>query len=102
MEGLGGRGHVDAADGTVSSDHRRSGGPAPVAVNSRLGTYTNYCNLFDMCAVAIPAGMAGDAQFGVTIYGARLRRRSSVLDVAAGGYCSRSRPLNQRVAALRG
>jgi allophanate hydrolase len=39
----------------------------PVGVNSRMGTYTNFCNLFDMCAVAVPAGMAGQAQFGVTV-----------------------------------
>ncbi|MFF2555641.1 allophanate hydrolase [Nocardia sp. NPDC058058] len=39
----------------------------PIAVNSRLGTYTNFCNLFDLCAVAVPAGTAGAAQFGVTI-----------------------------------
>ena len=28
----------------------------PVGVNSRMGTYTNFCNLFDLCAVAVPAG----------------------------------------------
>lgn len=40
----------------------------PVAVNTRMGRYTNFCNLFDMCAIAIPAGMAADgAQFGVTL-----------------------------------
>jgi allophanate hydrolase len=44
----------------------------PVGVNSRMGTYTNFCNLFDMSAVAIPAGTVdeggrGFAQFGVTL-----------------------------------
>ena len=39
----------------------------PVGVNSRMGTYTNFCNLFDLCAVAVPAGTAGEAQFGVTV-----------------------------------
>ncbi|MUL80805.1 MULTISPECIES: allophanate hydrolase [unclassified Mycolicibacterium] len=40
----------------------------PVAVNSRMGRYTNFCNLFDMCAIAIPAGTVSDgAQFGVTL-----------------------------------
>ncbi|MDP9167534.1 MAG: amidase family protein, partial [Actinomycetota bacterium] len=39
----------------------------PVGVNSRLGTYTNFCNLMDMCAVAVPAGTAGDDQFGVSV-----------------------------------
>jgi allophanate hydrolase len=54
----------------------------PVGVNARLGTYTNFCNLFDMCAVAVPAGAAGDAQFGVTVLG-RAFDDAVVLDVAA-------------------
>lgn len=44
----------------------------PVGVNSRMGTYTNFCNLFDMSAIAVPAGTVnegdrGIAQFGVTL-----------------------------------
>lgn len=40
----------------------------PIGVNSRLGTYTNFCNLFDMAAIAIPAGETEDgAKFGVTL-----------------------------------
>jgi allophanate hydrolase len=39
----------------------------PVGANSRLGIYTNFCNLFDLCAVAIPAGTADGGQFGVTV-----------------------------------
>ena len=41
----------------------------PVGVNSRMGTYTNFCNLFDLCAVAVPAGQVDGAQFGVTVVG---------------------------------
>lgn len=41
----------------------------PVGVNSWMGTYTNFTNLFDMCAVAVPAGTAEGAQFGVTVVG---------------------------------
>lgn len=59
----------------------------PVGVNSQMGTYTNFCNLFDLCAVAVPAGAVGDSgesvggagssgavpsevtQFGVTVVG---------------------------------
>jgi allophanate hydrolase len=41
----------------------------PVGVNSRMGTYTNFCNLFDLCAVAVPAGEVDGAQFGVTVVG---------------------------------
>jgi allophanate hydrolase len=41
----------------------------PVGVNSRMGTYTNFCNLFDMCAAAVPAGEVDGAQFGLTVVG---------------------------------
>jgi len=54
----------------------------PVGVNSRMGTYTNFCNLFDLCAVAVPAGTAGDAQFGVTVL-ARAFEDAVALDIAA-------------------
>jgi allophanate hydrolase len=54
----------------------------PVGVNSRMGTYTNFCNLFDMCAVAVPAGMAGPAQFGITVL-ARAFEDAVALDIAA-------------------
>jgi allophanate hydrolase len=39
----------------------------PIGVGRRLGTYTNFCNLFDMCAVALPAGGADGRHFGVTL-----------------------------------
>ncbi len=54
----------------------------PVGVNSRMGTYTNFCNLFDLCGVAVPAGMAADAQFGVTVL-ARAFEDAVALDIAA-------------------
>ncbi|SUA73499.1 Glutamyl-tRNA(Gln) amidotransferase subunit A [Nocardia otitidiscaviarum] len=54
----------------------------PVGVNSRLGTYTNFCNLFDLCAVAVPAGTAGAAQFGVSVV-ARAFEDAVALDIAA-------------------
>jgi allophanate hydrolase len=39
----------------------------PIGVNSALGTYTNFCNLMDLCAVAVPSGTAEGSQFGVTV-----------------------------------
>ncbi|HEX4789789.1 MAG TPA: allophanate hydrolase [Actinospica sp.] len=40
----------------------------PVAVNSRLGTYTNFVNLLDLCAIAVPAGSRQDGlPFGVQL-----------------------------------
>jgi allophanate hydrolase len=53
----------------------------PVGVNSRLGTYTNFCNLMDMCAVAVPSGTAGDDQFGVSVL-ARSGADAVAIDVA--------------------
>ncbi|MGN9909179.1 allophanate hydrolase [Phytohabitans sp. LJ34] len=38
----------------------------PVGVNARLGTYTTFANLLDLCAVAVPAGERADGlPFGV-------------------------------------
>ena len=40
----------------------------PVLLNSRLGTYTNFVNLLDWCALSLPAGMRTDGlPFGVTL-----------------------------------
>jgi allophanate hydrolase len=40
----------------------------PISLNSRLGTYTNFVNLLDLCALAVPASMRADgAPFGVTL-----------------------------------
>ncbi len=40
----------------------------PIALNSRLGTYTNFVNLLDLCALAVPAAMRADGKpFGVTL-----------------------------------
>ncbi len=55
----------------------------PIGVNNRLGTYTNFCNLLDLCAVSVPTvsvptvnaltappgGSGSDFDgFGVTLY----------------------------------
>jgi allophanate hydrolase len=40
----------------------------PIRLNSRLGTYTNFVNLLDMCALAVPSAMRDDGiPFGVTL-----------------------------------
>lgn len=59
----------------------------PVGVNAWVGTYTNFCNLFDLCAVAVPAGTVAEpdgsvAQFGVTVV-ARAFHDAVALDLAS-------------------
>jgi allophanate hydrolase len=40
----------------------------PVELNSRLGTYTNFVNLLDLCGLALPAAMRTDRiPFGITL-----------------------------------
>ena len=40
----------------------------PIGLNSRLGAYTNFVNLLDMCGLAVPASMRADGiPFGVTL-----------------------------------
>ncbi len=42
----------------------------PFALNARLGHYTNFVNLFDLAAIAVPAGFRPDGlPFGVSLVG---------------------------------
>ncbi|MBD1537921.1 allophanate hydrolase [Arthrobacter sp. S13_S34] len=78
----------------------------PVGVNSLMGTYTNFCNLFDLCAVGVPAGEVDGAQFGLTVVGRTFddavaadiaRRLESTPDVPAlfaGGAAPADEPAN--------
>ena len=44
----------------------------PIRLNSNLGYYTNFMNLLDMAAVAVPAGFRNDGlPFGVTVFAER-------------------------------
>ncbi|MGQ3228328.1 MAG: allophanate hydrolase [Blastomonas fulva] len=55
---------------------------APIALNSALGFYTNFVNLLDMAALAIPAGTRANATgFGITLIGPADTDRA-LLDVA--------------------
>jgi allophanate hydrolase len=39
----------------------------PIAVNAAMGVYTNFVNLLDMAAVAVPSGTAGTKGFGTSV-----------------------------------
>ena len=62
----------------------------PIRLNSNLGYYTNFVNLLDLAAVAVPAGFRDDGlPFGVTLVGhagteARLLTLADRLHRAAG------------------
>jgi allophanate hydrolase len=76
----------------------------PVGVNARLGTYTNFVNLLDLCAVALPAGLRDDGlPFGVQMI-APAFADEPLLDFAAawtGEVAPQpSRPGHTRVAAV--
>jgi allophanate hydrolase len=46
----------------------------PIGCNSRLGAYTNFVNLLDLCALAVPGGFqANGLPFGVTLIGLPFR-----------------------------
>lgn len=55
----------------------------PVGANARLGTYTNFVNLMDLCAIAVPAGRRPDGlPFGVQLI-APAFHDDMLLDLAA-------------------
>ncbi|MCJ1961576.1 allophanate hydrolase [Novosphingobium mangrovi (ex Hu et al. 2023)] len=63
---------------------------APVALNSNLGYYTNFVNLLDMAALAVPAGIRDNGTgFGVTLIGPADTDRA-LLDVADGYLAARA------------
>lgn len=58
----------------------------PVRLNSRLGTYTNFVNLLDLCAIAVPSGMKPNGlPFGVTFMAPS--GFDDALALLAGKYC---------------
>ena len=53
----------------------------PVALNTNLGAYTNFVNLMDLAALAVPAGFRPDGiPFGVTLIGPCAVRRHACCD----------------------
>jgi len=75
----------------------------PVAVNARLGTYTNFVNLLDLAAIAVPAARRDDGlPFGVTFV-APAFADATLLKIAAawaGDLSPRARPLRPPGSAV--
>ncbi|HKU40432.1 MAG TPA: allophanate hydrolase [Polyangiales bacterium] len=45
----------------------------PLRINTELGRYTNFVNLLDLCALAVPAGLRSGLPFGITLLAKRGR-----------------------------
>ncbi|MFJ1667738.1 allophanate hydrolase [Streptomyces bottropensis] len=81
----------------------------PLGANARLGRFTNSTNLFDLAAVAVPAGEVNGLPFGVMLIGpaftdARLARVAALLQPEArlavvGAHLS-GQPLNTQLLSL--
>lgn len=81
----------------------------PLGANARLGRFTNSTNLFDLAAVAVPAGEVNGLPFGVMLIGPaftdeRLARIAALLQPEArlavvGAHLS-GQPLNPQLLAL--
>ncbi|MET7785756.1 allophanate hydrolase [Streptomyces sp900116325] len=81
----------------------------PLGTNARLGRFTNSTNLFDLCAVAAPAGDVAGHPFGVMLIGPadtdeRLARITALLTpptrlVVAGAHLT-GQPLNPQLLHL--
>lgn len=54
----------------------------PLEINARMGTFTNFVNLCDLSAIAVPAGTADGSPFGVSFIGPAFADQV-ILDLAA-------------------
>ncbi|WP_327716046.1 allophanate hydrolase [Streptomyces sp. NBC_00490] len=81
----------------------------PLGANARLGRFTNSTNLFDLAAVAVPAGEVTGLPFGVMLIGPaftdeRLTRIAALLQpetrLAVVGAHLSGQPLNPQLLAL--
>jgi allophanate hydrolase len=63
----------------------------PVGLNSNLGYYTNFVNLMDLAAIALPAGFRGDGlPFGVSLISRAFGDRAIM--ALAARFCGEARP----------
>ena len=93
----------------------------PLSINRRLGTYTNFCNILDMAAVAVPAGEAEGRPFGIMFVVPTFADQVAIdlagrflgqavapciidngVDLAVFGAHLRGQPLNYELVALGG
>lgn len=57
---------MPTAGGTWTREQVKSD---PIRTNSLMGSYTNHCNLLDLCAISIPSAEAAEkVPFGITLF----------------------------------
>jgi allophanate hydrolase len=77
----------------------------PVALNAKLGLYTNFVNFMDLAGIALPAGFGADGlPFGVTLVGPcfsedALAALADELHAALGAGAGKSKAIAQSVLA---
>ena len=72
----------------------------PVALNTNLGTYTNFTNLLDLCGIAVPSGFQADGRpAGITLL-APAFREAAVAAVASAAHRAAGVTLGATGAAL--
>ncbi|MCU1527384.1 MAG: allophanate hydrolase [Frondihabitans sp.] len=84
----------------------------PVSANSRMGRFTNFANLLDMAALAVPAGFVDGLPFGVMFTGAAFSDRALAalaqrllaprIDLLVVGAHLRDQPLNAQLVTAGG
>ncbi|MFV0374288.1 allophanate hydrolase [Microbacterium sp.] len=84
----------------------------PIGANSRMGRYTNFANLLDRSALAVPAGAVAGSPFGIMLTGAPFADRtlaqlaqrltSPAVDLLVVGAHLRGQPLNAQLVAAGG
>ncbi|MFK4759878.1 allophanate hydrolase [Microbacterium sp. ZW T5_45] len=84
----------------------------PLGANSRMGRYTNFANLLDRSAIAVPAGVVNGRPFGVMFTGPAFADRTLAqlaelvmappVDVLVVGAHLRGQPLNHQLVAAGG
>ena len=84
----------------------------PIGGNSRMGTFTNFANLLDMCATALPAGTVAGLPFGVMLTASAFhdlavqqlveRMRAPRLEILVVGAHLTDQPLNPQLVSAGG
>ncbi len=84
----------------------------PIGANSRMGRYTNFANLLDMCSLAVPAATVNGLPFGVMLTASAFQDRAIAelasrilepsIDILVVGAHLAGQPLNWQLVSAGG